>query len=703
MKIFRYGRRYNFLWNKMLGKGGLSLFLLWLLVIPAYAGLNIQRTAGDLDDGLVGHWTFDGADISGAIAYDRSGQGNNGTINGNVTNNVGKLGQGLKFAGSNSYIEAPQIFSGSIDDTNLTYVAWVKINAFNNYGAVVNQGKANYEIATMSPNGIMIWNQDDTIMTYSGASSGAWYHLAVVKNGTSSRFIIRDLSGTIVYDNTVVYSKGHNWGYRSGYTGLSDYDVYIGTNACGEFFNGTIDDVRVYNRALSADEVKRLYNIGKGVSTAASQQNKQTSGLVGYWTFDGPDISGSTAYDRSGQGNNGTINGATRTVGKIGQAMKFGGGGQNISAGTTGVDTTAGHHNTVVFWMNYTGPLGDAVFAFDNGGDYDLWFTDNPCFGFNTHNSEVLGISASGLNNRWVHVAAVFYNGTPSAANNKLYIDGSQQSIYYCRGSSSISRTAGGTLYWASSGGYEFAGKIDEGRVYNRELSADEIKALYNQAGSKFHASQENQLTTGLVGYWPFNGPDISGNAALDRSGQGNHGTMVNSPLKIIGKVGQGLQFLGPGVDTYISVPHKSSINLTSSMTLAFWVKPASNITYDWTRLMEKSYPTGYYIGSGTGTNDISYWLNGNEVFDTADNVLSVGTWKHVAVTFDDTSNEVVLYIDGNSHTVTSYTGTITGNTNALQFTESGNRCFNGVMDEIRIYTRALSAEEIKRLYNMGR
>jgi hypothetical protein len=222
------------------------------------------------------------------------------------------------------------------------------------------------------------------------------------------------------------------------------------------------------------------------------------------------------------------------------------------------------------------------------------------------------------------------------------------------------------------------------------------------QAGLRVERPSDN-LDAGLVGYWPFNGPDVAGNVAYDRSGQGNNGTMVNSPLKVIGKVGQGLQFLGPGVDTYISVPHKSSINLTSSMTLTFWVKPASNITYDWTRLMEKNYSTGYYIGSGTGTNDISYWLNDTEVFDTADNVLSVGKWQHLAVTFDDASNEVILYIDGNSHTVTSYTGTITGNTSALQFTESGNRCFNGTMDEVRIYTRALSADEVKRLYNIGK
>ena len=86
----------------------------------------------------------------------------------------------------------------------------------------------------------------------------------------------------------------------------------------------------IYNRALSASEVQQLYGLGAGTHVNTSSANLQrgsslANGLVGYWTFDGSDISGSTVYDLSGNGNNGTNNGATPTIGKLGQALKFDG------------------------------------------------------------------------------------------------------------------------------------------------------------------------------------------------------------------------------------------------------------------------------------------------------------------------------------------------------------------------------------------
>ena len=95
-------------------------------------------------------------------------------------------------------------------------------------------------------------------------------------------------------------------------------------------FNGSIDEVRVYNRALSADEIKRLYRIGAmlHVNTGAlGANNSLQNGLVGYWSFNNPDMAGNIAYDRSNSTTtiqNGTLtNGPTRTIGKLGQALSF--------------------------------------------------------------------------------------------------------------------------------------------------------------------------------------------------------------------------------------------------------------------------------------------------------------------------------------------------------------------------------------------
>jgi hypothetical protein len=101
-------------------------------------------------------------------------------------------------------------------------------------------------------------------------------------------------------------------------------------------FNSLIDDVRIYNRALSPDEIKRLYITGAaGKLGVAANNDSLAQGLVGYWTFDGKDMAGAmgitsarTAYDRSGNGNNGKYWNATNTPavnGKLGQALGFDG------------------------------------------------------------------------------------------------------------------------------------------------------------------------------------------------------------------------------------------------------------------------------------------------------------------------------------------------------------------------------------------
>jgi hypothetical protein len=105
-----------------------------------------------------------------------------------------------------------------------------------------------------------------------------------------------------------------------------------------------MDDVRIYNRALSADEIKRLYKMGATAKLGVvSNSTSLGKGLVGYWTFDGKDMAGNStageyAFDVSGNGNRGTLtNGPKRVFGKIGQGILFNGGDDYVDAGTPSV------------------------------------------------------------------------------------------------------------------------------------------------------------------------------------------------------------------------------------------------------------------------------------------------------------------------------------------------------------------------------
>src|SRR3989338_2465947 len=81
--------------------------ILFAYANTAHAAVVIQAPKYiGLTNGLVGYWSFDGKDMAGNTAYDRSGQGNNGTLTNGPTRAIGKIGQGLSFDGSNDYVAA---------------------------------------------------------------------------------------------------------------------------------------------------------------------------------------------------------------------------------------------------------------------------------------------------------------------------------------------------------------------------------------------------------------------------------------------------------------------------------------------------------------------------------------------------------------------------------------------------------------------
>ncbi len=143
------------------------------------------------------------------------------------------------------------------------------------------------------------------------------------------------------------------------------------------------------------------------------------------------------------------------------------------------VSTVAGAKTTVSFWMYWNG--GDNMMPI-GWNIHDLWLVSGS-FGFNTGNSDVFGIASAGLANRWVHVAAVFTNG--SVTGNALYLDGVRQSLTQRRSTpNNTTAKVQSTLRisgWQRDNYYRFNGSIDEVRVYNAELTASEVATLFGE------------------------------------------------------------------------------------------------------------------------------------------------------------------------------------------------------------------------------
>jgi DNA-binding beta-propeller fold protein YncE len=200
-----------------------------------------------------------------------------------------------------------------------------------------------------------------------------------------------------------------------------------------------------------------------------------------------------------------------------------------------------------------------------------------------------------------------------------------------------------------------------------------------------------NSFCTELVAEYRFE--EGSGPSVLDSSGNGNTGTIVGATRTASGKFGAALSF--NGTDALVIVNDSPSLDLTTGMTLEAWVNPPA-ATETWKDVIYKGPDDIYFL---EGSSVQSGWpaaggtFSGAPVYGTA--VLPPNTWSHLAATYDGTA--VVLYVDGAQVGSRAQTGTISTSTGPL--TLGGDPLYGqywaGLIDEVRVYNRALSQSEI--------
>jgi hypothetical protein len=194
------------------------------------------------------------------------------------------------------------------------------------------------------------------------------------------------------------------------------------------------------------------------------------------------------------------------------------------------------------------------------------------------------------------------------------------------------------------------------------------------------------------VGAWSFD--EASGTTVLDSSGRGNHGT-VSGATRVNGKYGRALSF--DGVNDLVTVADSASLDLTGAMTLEAWVKPTA-LGSMWRTVVIKEQPGqlsyALYAGNGSGKP-------AGHVFTTSDlradgpAGVALKTWTHLATTYDGAT--LRLYVNGTQVASKAVTGLATTSGSPLRF--GGNNVwpewFKGQIDNVRIYSRALTAAEI--------
>ena len=198
---------------------------------------------------------------------------------------------------------------------------------------------------------------------------------------------------------------------------------------------------------------------------------------------------------------------------------------------------------------------------------------------------------------------------------------------------------------------------------------------------------------SGLVGAWGFS--EGNGTTTADASGNGNGGTITGATWSAQGRYGNALSF--NGTNSVVRVASSASLNVTTGMTLSAWVRPTAS-QGGWRTILQRQADAYFLHASngdplhpaGGGT------FGGSTEFAGGPTAIPVNTWTHVALTYDLAA--VRLYVNGTQVATRGATGAIQTNSNPLWM--GGNtpygEYFQGLIDEARVYNRALTAAEIQ-------
>lgn len=665
-------------------------------------------------NGLVAWWRFD--EGTSTVVGDFSGNSKNGTLTNfafpatasSGWSAAGKRGGSLRFDGVDDYFQVAQPAIVSSPNT-FTIAGWIYPD--NQYSRFI----------TPNSNGIDQWVGYDTTnqriefqiteiadvnnrnrpSTTGSVPRNMWTHWAVTINDKDIRIYI-------------------NGALNASYTETIDIAGWTGTWSIGQrgnsadWFKGRLDDLRVYNRTLSASEVSALYRAGQ-----ISVKVPDKGDLAGWWKFD--DATGTVATDFSGNGNPGTLfcSGTcalpTYIDGKRGKALDFVSDGTNYGAVSipSTVPSASNNQITVSAWYYYKGGGGDPRII-NRGWCSSMGWLMHTTLGFGVNNST--GCSAqyfasfgSLTAGRWYHIVGVF-DGT----NVYSYRDGVRIATTVSSGVNLALNNYGMTFMTNNNG------KLDDVRIFKRALSATEVAALYKQNQTTLNAPEDDQLTEGLVSFWTFNGKDV-GSLINDVSGGGNNAYargVATSSLLAVGKVGQGLNFnnsnyyVSPAAGTASAV---SNIT-TNQVTVSAWVYPyATNQIMTVISNDRDCGGCGSYKGFGLqmyygGTTVFRIWNSdgtGPRAVNTATNPPA-NEWTHVVGTFDGSS--IKIYQNGSLLGTSNSVGNGTLGYPSSFDTKIGQlgcctntHNMNGKIDEVRVYNRTLTAAEVKRLYLMGK
>ena len=731
-------------------------------------------------EGLIAYYPFNGN------ANDESGNGNHGVLGGAnggptlTTDRFGNENSCYEFGGyyNPNWIDVPNSNSLQLDST-VTVSFWVQecfrggIDGWGSYST----SYYNYSVIAKGGDG---WSCPPGLYIFTNhSSSNTEGFLGTIANHSVSNgnYIIHDVGPRTNSVNdcdwlhcVVVIDGRHLTFYHNGvmvmdtllensadFSAANNQDMIIGIEG-GHYWNprdGKLDDIAIYNRALSAQEVGVLYGLNDG--------------LIAYYPFDGD------ANDYSGNDYHATpYNSYQYEDGIIGDCIAVEGQGYTGSSGghvmLPELDFGGSSGFTLNLWVKALGLShndGETYINFGSDTETDrLYIMQHPDqIRFVYHDAEISIPYEDGYTGNWMMYSLTCdENGALKAYVNGTFVG--EENVTFNGINTSLA--ALGRHWWSGTTYTRFIGSFDEVRIYGRALSPQEVLMLYGNnvyeitatanpteggtvsgAGSYTEGSTCTLTATANTGYtfinWTENDEEVSTEAeysftvtgnrdlvanfmqespfiptedlvayypfdgdANDYSGNGNHGTIIGNVVPATDRHGNpngAYRFPGEAFN-YISVPDAEILHL-NAFTLSAWVYTDAD-----------NYGSGYLINKGRDINNGSYRLNvtgvgaqneysGNNGVGI-ENSPEVNQWHMITGTVE--GDQARFYVDG----VLQSEGTLShpfsyGNSEPLTL---GCHYYSGVpsywaytllgvMDEVRIYSRVLTPQEVMQLYTI--
>lgn len=680
----------------------------------------------------VAHWKLD--EGYGTSAQDYSGQANTLTLNTATAawTNSGKFNKAWSGGGARRMTRTTDSDLEFSATDSFALSMWYRSDSATNPSTteyLVSDTTANADVgigiyANTSGNlcfGIdddTTWGPDIASCTSTDLYDANWHHLTAVRDTVSDKtyIYIDALEKDSDSDTTTATLDGDNTFY------IGDID----TNDDGEEFTGTLDEIKVYRSALTADQVKLDYNhsssqvLGALGSTSDTQPNAAANeycppdssaavctGPVGEWKLD--EGSGTTANDSSGNGNTGTITSATYTNGKLNKALSF----SNPTTSLVSVPAASAINNifdsggTIESWVYLNGYGGSSAGRISERQHQFVVNGGNNLLAFSQLFSGTNGLWTTPLNSiltgRWYHVA-VTYNNSSTSNTPSIYINGAAQTVTTTTPPVGTRNTdAATTLYLGnrSAADRNWDGKIDQYRMFNYVRTPAQIAWDYNKGGP--------------VAHWKMD--ECQGTVINDMSGNSNTGTLTIGATGSNTAVGtcqtSGAWFDGAtgkrnysmdfdGTDDLINFTSTNVIDISAG-SIAMWFKPSS--TQNGSNYYLFSHPqTGtnsriYINTNATGTSIKGRLGDGTTI---ADITITANTWHHLVLEWNGTT--AAMYVDGINRTTTA---TFNGLSSTVSGSSIGNftdgvQGYTGQIDDTKIFNYPLTATQVKTLYNEG-